>query len=30
LPKIIEGVKFIDGLEVAAKPAVTQAQTAAA
>ena len=30
LPKIIEGVKFIDGLEVAAKPADTQAQTAAA
>ena len=29
LPKIIEGVKFIDGLEVAAKPADTQAQTAA-
>lgn len=28
LPKIIEGVKFVDGLEVAAKP--RQAQTAAA
>ena len=30
LPKIIQGVKFIDGLEVAAKPADPQAQTAAA
>ena len=30
LPKIIEGVKFIDGLEVAAKPTNPQAQTAAA
>ena len=30
LPKIIEGVKFIDGLEVAAKPADPQTQTAAA
>jgi transposase-like protein len=30
LPKIIEGVKFIDGIEVAAKPANPQAQTAAA
>ena len=30
LPKIIEGVTFIDGLEVAAKPADPQTQTAAA
>jgi putative transposase len=30
LPKIIEGVKFIDGIEVAAKPADPQAQSAAA
>ena len=30
LPKIIEGVKFVDGLEVAAKLADPQAQTAAA
>ena len=30
LPKIIQDVKFIDGLEVAAKPADPQAQTAAA
>ena len=30
LPKIIQGVKFTDGLEVVAKPAVLQAQTAAA
>ncbi|MBM3653983.1 MAG: IS256 family transposase, partial [Alphaproteobacteria bacterium] len=30
LPKLIEGVKFIDGLEVAAKPADPQAQTVAA
>jgi putative transposase len=30
LPKIIERVKFIDGLEVAIKPADPQAQTAAA
>ena len=30
LPKIIEGVKFIDGLEAAAEPAGPQAQTAAA
>lgn len=30
LPKIIEGVKFIDGLEVAGEPADPQAQTAAA
>ena len=30
LPKLILGVKFTDGLEVAAKPAAVQAQTAAA
>jgi len=30
LPKIIQGVKFTDGLEVALKPATIQAQTAAA
>lgn len=30
LPKIIQGVKFADGLEVAVKPAAIQAQTAAA
>ena len=30
LPKIIQGVKFKDGLEVAAKPAAVQVQTAAA
>ena len=30
LPKIVLGVKFTDGLEVAAKPAVPHAQTAAA
>ncbi|MGH6804487.1 MAG: IS256 family transposase [Methyloceanibacter sp.] len=30
LPKVIQGVKFIDGIEVAAKPAAPQAQTAAA
>jgi transposase-like protein len=30
LPKIIQGVKFADGLEVIAKPIATQAQTAAA
>ena len=30
LPKIIQGVKFTDGLEVVAKPAASQAQTAAA
>ena len=30
LPKIIQGVKFTDGLEVVAKPAAIQAQTAAA
>jgi putative transposase len=30
LPKIIESVKFIDGLEVAAKPTHPQTQTAAA
>ncbi|MBM3576073.1 MAG: IS256 family transposase [Alphaproteobacteria bacterium] len=30
LPKIIEGVKFIDGLEVVATPADSQPQTAAA
>jgi transposase-like protein len=30
LPKIIQGVKFIDGLEVVVKPATIQAQTAAA
>jgi transposase-like protein len=30
LPKIIEGVKFTDGLEVVVKPATIQAQTAAA
>lgn len=30
LPKIIEGLKFIDGLEVAAKPTNPQAHTAAA
>ena len=30
LPKIIDGVKFTDGLEVAASPAASQAQTAAA
>jgi putative transposase len=30
LPKIIEGVKFIDGLEFAVKPADPQTQTAAA
>ena len=30
LLKIIEGVKFIDGLEVAAKPTDSQPQTAAA
>jgi hypothetical protein len=30
LPKIIEGVKFADGLEVVLKPAANQAQTAAA
>jgi len=29
LPKIIQGVKFADGLEVIAKPIATQAQTAA-
>ena len=30
LPKIIQGVKFTDGLEVVVKPAAIQAQTAAA
>ena len=30
LPKIIQGVKFTDGLEVVVKPATIQAQTAAA
>ena len=30
LPKIIQGVKFADGLEVVAKPIANQAQTAAA
>ena len=30
LPKIIEGVKFIDGLEVAANPTDSQPQTVAA
>ncbi len=30
LPKIIQGVKFADGLEVAVKPANVQAQTVAA
>jgi transposase-like protein len=30
LPKIIQGVKFADGLEVVVKPAAIQAQTAAA
>ena len=30
LPKIIQGVRFADGLEVAAKPAFDQAQSAAA
>jgi putative transposase len=30
LPKIIQGVKFADGLEVVVKPATIQAQTAAA
>ena len=30
LPKIIQGVKFADGLEVVAKPLANQAQTAAA
>ena len=30
LPKIIQGVKFTDGLEVVVNPAATQAQTAAA
>ena len=30
LPKIIQGVKFADGLEVVAKPTADQAQTAAA
>ena len=30
LPKLIQGVKFTDGLEVAANPAAVQAQTAAA
>jgi hypothetical protein len=28
LPKIVQGVKFIDGLDVVAKPAAIQAQTA--
>ena len=30
LPKIIQGVKFTDGLEVVVKPATIQAQTTAA
>ena len=30
LPKIIQGVKFIDGLEIAAATAASQAQAAAA
>ena len=30
LPKVIQGVKFADGLEVTAKPVVIQTQTAAA
>ena len=30
LPKIIQGVKFTDGLEVAAKSTAAQAQTIAA
>jgi hypothetical protein len=30
LPKIIEGVKFVDGREVIAKPDDAQTQTAAA
>lgn len=30
LPKLIQGVKFTDGIEVAANPASSQSQTAAA
>jgi hypothetical protein len=30
LPKLIQGVRFTDGIEVAANPAASQSQTAAA
>jgi putative transposase len=30
LPKLIQGVKFADGIEVAANPTASQSQTAAA
>jgi hypothetical protein len=30
LPKLIQGVRFTDGIEVAANPASSQSQTAAA